>query len=102
MIYERLDLLRGVADGIANKENLSTAEMFIPEMMEMIEAQAAEIEQLRKVLKGLYFDDYYGIWDNLSANGCCHGFKPAKRCPNDGCRHGELQTNIEAALGETK
>jgi hypothetical protein len=65
-----------------------------------VEAQAAEIEQLRKVLKALYFDDYYGIWDNLSANGCCHGFKPAKRCPNEGCRHGELQTSIEAALGD--
>jgi len=51
-------------------------------------------------LKALYFDDYYGIWDNLSANGCCHGFKPAKRCPNEGCRHGELQTSIEAALGD--
>ena len=67
-----------------------------------IESQAAKIEQLRKALKALYFDDYYGIWDNLSANGCCHGFKPAKRCPNEGCRHGELQTNIEAALGDEK
>ena len=30
-------------------------------------------------------DRYFGITDSLAANGCDHGIKPAKYCPNANC-----------------
>ena len=45
-------------------------------------------EKLKRLYKLL--DDEYGITDDLGGNGCEHGFKPARSCPNAGCHTAEL------------
>jgi hypothetical protein len=60
-----------------------------------------QTDALRDVLRKLVWSDYYGIKDDMMANGCIHGFKPAASCPNAGCEKGELEREINAALEQS-
>lgn len=42
--------------------------------------------------------DYYDPTDHLSGNGCHHGFKPAKNCPNEDCEERNLHRALERRL----
>jgi len=45
-------------------------------------------QKLIKLLKDL--DSWYGFISDWHGNGCEHGFKPAKDCPNKDCKDAEL------------
>lgn len=64
------------------------------------DALKAENERLRDLLRKLIWLDYYGIKEDMMENGCVHGFKPAASCPNAGCKKGELEREIDAAMQE--
>ena len=71
--------------------------------------QAAELakfkalaETLAGALDSVVWSDYYGIKDDMMANGCEHGFKPSSSCPNKNCDKGELERVIDEALREYK
>lgn len=59
-------------------------------------------EKIRAALEALYWSDIYGVADDLYANGCWHGFKPASKCPNQGCEKRAIQVLVEQALGLPK
>ena len=63
-------------------------------------SQPTQSDALRDLLCKLIWSDCYGIKDDMMANGCGHGFKPASSCPNAGCKKGELEREIDAALRE--
>ena len=52
-------------------------------------------EKLEKALRLMVRE--YNPFDNLMANGCIHGIKPSKDCPNEGCEDAELQRALEEA-----
>lgn len=81
-------IVERIADEIADPRNA-----FINELI-------TENERLRDLLCKLIWSDCYGIKDDMMANGCGHGFKPASSCPNAGCKKGELEREIDAALRE--
>jgi hypothetical protein len=65
-----------------------------------IAARDAEIARLRGLVEKLAWSERWGIKDNLMANGCSHGFKPAASCQNSGCWERDLDREINAALNE--
>lgn len=40
---------------------------------------------------------YFDPLDHLAANGCKHGFKPAKKCPKEGCVEAQLHRAMDEA-----
>ena len=65
-------------------------------------SQPTQSDALRDLLCKLIWSDCYGIKDDMMANGCSHGFKPASSCPNAECKKGELEREIDAALEQGK
>ena len=67
-----------------------------------VSKEVAKIVALTATLAGVLYSvvwsDYYGIKDDMMANGCEHGFKPASSCPNKNCDKGELERAIDEAL----
>ena len=62
---------------------------------------ADRIEELEAALGAMCRE--YGPLYHLYVNGCQHGFKPAKKCPDDECPEKSLHNLLDAALrGQTK
>lgn len=61
-----------------------------------IAALKAQIERLTE-LAALMIAEYEPL-SHLIGNGCEHGFKPAKACPNEDCRERKLHRALDAAI----
>ena len=53
----------------------------------MPESVEERLEKAKRLLRLLDAD--YDFYNNWGGNGCFCGFKPAKSCPNDGCKERE-------------
>ena len=58
-------------------------------MANTVEVASSDVERLFELL-----DDNYCLTYDLHGNGCEHGFKPAKKCPNADCTDAELHRLI--------
>jgi hypothetical protein len=57
------------------------------------------VEGLVRFLK--WADREYGISDVFYGCGCEHGFKPARDCPNDGCKRAEMHRLFDKIMPES-
>ena len=50
----------------------------------------SEVDGLVSLLR--LIDEEYGLVDSWISNGCEHGYKPAKDCPNQNCSAANMQS----------
>jgi hypothetical protein len=61
------------------------------------EPQEVLSADIRRFIK--LFEDEYNLAGDFYGNGCIHGFKPSKSCPNEDCKDREMHLLYEKIMG---